>query len=56
MIFGAIAFAEEAGITPSNSFELTQYLLEEDTEDVPLIEYDYGKTVSISFVQIIVWN
>lgn len=43
MIFGAIAFAEEAGITPSNSFELTQYLLEEDTEDVPLIEYDYGK-------------
>ena len=36
MIFGAIAFAEEAGITPSNSFELTQYLLEEDTEDKTL--------------------
>ena len=42
-IYGAIAFAEEAGIAPHKSFALTQYMLEEDTDDVPLIEYEYGK-------------
>ena len=42
-IYGAIAYAEEAGIGPDKSFALTQYLLEEDTEDIPLIEYEYGK-------------
>lgn len=43
LIYGAISFAEEAGIAPHKSFELTRYLLEEDTDDVPLIEYDFGK-------------
>lgn len=42
-IYGAIAFAEEGGITPHPGFTLAQYLLEEDTDDVPLIEYDFGK-------------
>lgn len=42
-IYGAIAFAEEAGIKPDKSFQLTKYLLEEDTDDIPLIEYDYGR-------------
>ena len=42
-IYGAIAFAEEGGIEPDKSFALTQYLLEEDTDDVPLIEYEFGK-------------
>lgn len=42
-IFGAIAWAEEAGIKPDKSFNLTQYLLEEDDENVPLIEYEYGR-------------
>lgn len=42
-IYGAIAFAEEAGIAPHKNFAVTQYMLEEDTEDIPLIEYDYGK-------------
>lgn len=42
-IYGAIAFAEEYGILPDKSFELTQYLLEEDTDDIPLIEYKYGR-------------
>lgn len=41
-IYGAIAFAEEAGITPHKSFNLTRYMLEEDTDDVPLLEYDFG--------------
>ena len=42
-IFGAIAWAEEAGIEPDKSFALTQYLLEEDDDRIPLIEYEYGK-------------
>ena len=42
-IYGAIAFAEEAGIAPDKSFNLSQYMLEEDTEDIPLIEYEFGK-------------
>ena len=42
-IYGSIAFAEEAGIAPHKSFNLTQYLLEEDTDDIPLIEYKFGK-------------
>lgn len=43
LVWGAVAFAEEAGIKPDKSFELSQYVLEEDTDDVPLIEYDFGK-------------
>jgi hypothetical protein len=42
-VWGSIAYAEEAGIRPDKSFNLTQYILEEDTDDVPLIEYEYGK-------------
>ena len=42
-IYGAIAFAEEAGIKPDKSFNLTQYMLEEDTDEVPLIEFEYGR-------------
>lgn len=42
-IWGALAFAEDAGIKPEKGFALAQYVLEEDTEDIPLIEYDYGK-------------
>lgn len=44
IIYGAIAFAEEeAGIAPHPGFELAQYLLEEDADEIPLIEYEYGK-------------
>ena len=39
IIFGAIAFAEEAGFAPCADFALARYVLEEDTEDIPLIEY-----------------
>ena len=41
-IYGAIAFAEEAGIKPDNEFRLTKYFLDEDNEDIPLIEYKFG--------------
>lgn len=44
IIYGALTFAEEeADIAPHPDFELAQYLLEEDTDEIPLIEYEYGK-------------
>ena len=41
-VYGAIAWAEEAGIAPDKSFAVTKYMLEEDTDEVPLIEYEFG--------------
>lgn len=43
IIYGAMAFAEEGGIKPAKEFDPAGYILEEDTEDIPLIEYDFGK-------------
>ncbi len=43
LIYGAIEFADEAGISPCKDFALAKYILEEDTEAIPLIEYEYGK-------------
>lgn len=43
LVYGVVAFAKEAGIEAHPSFELAQYILEEDTDDVPLIEYEFGK-------------
>ena len=42
-IYGAVAFAEEAGIPPHKSFNLTQYMLKEDDDEVPLMEFEFGK-------------
>lgn len=43
LIWGSVAYAEEFGIEPCKEFGLTQYLLEEDSDDIPLIEYEFGK-------------
>lgn len=43
IIYGAVAFAEELGIESHRDFRLTEYILEEDDEEIPLIEYDFGK-------------
>lgn len=43
MVYGAMEFALEAGIQPHKSFALTKYMLEEDDEHVPLIDYPFGK-------------
>lgn len=43
MVWGAVAFAEEAGIAPCKDFALVQYFLEDDIDEIPLVEYDYGK-------------
>lgn len=42
LIYGALEFAEEAGISPCKEFSLTKYILEEDTDAIPLMEFDYG--------------
>ncbi len=49
-ILGAIEFAEEAGIKPHPDFKETQYILEEDSDDIPLIEYEYGHNGKHHFV------
>lgn len=43
IVYGAMAFAEEGGVKPVKEFDPAGYILEEDTEDIPLIEYDFGK-------------
>lgn len=43
IVYGALDYAEECGIRPAAGFAVTQYLLEEDTDDIPLLEYDFGK-------------
>lgn len=42
-IYGAIAFAKEGGIEPDSSFLQEQYILKEDTDEVPSIDYKFGK-------------
>ena len=43
LIYGAVAWGEDAGFTPPTIYNLAKYLMEEDTEDVPLINYQYGR-------------
>ncbi|NDV60300.1 DUF1186 domain-containing protein [Bacteroides sp. 519] len=43
IIYGGMAYAEELGIEPVKGFSLAQYILEEDTEEIPLIEYEFGR-------------
>lgn len=43
LLYGALSYAEDLGVQPDKSFAVTSFLLEEDTEDIPLIEYEYGR-------------
>lgn len=42
IIFGAIEFAEEGGIEPVETFKNAKYILEEDNDDIPIIDYEFG--------------
>lgn len=42
-VYGAIAWAEDAGIEPCKEWKLAQYFLDEDTDDVPLMELPFGR-------------
>jgi len=43
IIYGANAFAEDNGFKVCKEFKTTQYILEEDTEDIELIDMEFGK-------------
>ncbi len=42
LIYGAVAYAEDYGFKPHKDFEVARYILEEDTEDIPLVEFEFG--------------
>lgn len=42
LVFGAEAFAADAGIEPYSGFDLWSNILEEDTDDIPLMEMEFG--------------
>ncbi|MCX6257048.1 MAG: hypothetical protein NTW49_03985 [Bacteroidia bacterium] len=43
IIYGAVEFADEYGYKPCREFDLTRFILEEDTEEIELIEIEFGK-------------
>jgi hypothetical protein len=43
IIYGAIAYAEDLGFKPEKDWDKSQFILEEDTEDIELIEVEFGK-------------
>ena len=43
IIYGGIAFAEEYGYKPCREFQITRHILEEDTDEIELIEFEFGK-------------
>ncbi len=50
IIFGCIAYSEDLGFKPEKDWAITQMILEEDTEDVELIEVEFGKNGKPYFI------
>ncbi len=42
LIYSALEWAQDAGIDPHKNWAITQYILEEDNDDIPLIDYEMG--------------
>ncbi len=42
VIYAGLEFAEDYGFAPHKNFKIAQYLLEEDTDDIPLMEVPLG--------------
>lgn len=42
LILGAVEFAADAGIEPHKDYDIASGILEEETDDIPLISYEYG--------------
>lgn len=42
-VLGAVAYAEELDIEPAREFEIAEYILDEDSDDIPLMEFEYGR-------------
>ena len=43
IIWGSIEYASDYGLKADKSFETTQFILQEDTDEIPLIEIEFGK-------------
>ena len=43
IIYGAVAYADDLGFKPQKDWVVSQMILEEDTEDIELIEVEFGK-------------
>ena len=50
ILFGAVAYAESLGFKPHKDWSFAQMVLEEDTEDVELIELEFGKNGRPCFI------
>jgi hypothetical protein len=50
IIYGGLAFAEEQGLKTEKEFIWTQYVLEADTEGIPLIQIDFGDEDDLSLL------
>ena len=50
IIYGAIAYAEDLGFKPEKDWAVSQFILEEDTEDIELIDIVFGKNGKPLFV------
>lgn len=42
LIYGALEYAEEAGIGPAREFKVSEYILEPDDEKIPLMDFEFG--------------
>lgn len=43
IIYGADAFANDCGFKPHKSWTVAQFILEEDNDDIPLIDIEFGE-------------
>ena len=50
-VYGGIAYAEDLGFKPDKDFALSKFMLEDDTEDVELIEFEFGENGKPLFVE-----
>ena len=42
LIYGALEYAESFRIKPHKDFSVSRYILEEDTEEIPLMDIEFG--------------
>ena len=50
IIYGAVAYAEDLGFKPEKDWALSQFILEEDTEDIELMDIQFGKNGKPCFI------
>ncbi len=50
ILFGVVAYAEDLGFKPHKDWSFSQMVLEEDTDDVPLIDIEFGRNGKPCFI------